>query len=264
MMPLVLIDPDDDVLPVRARYEAGRQGWQIGVNPLRGEPRWYALADAVAAKLLTGRIPTILRALVPVPTGTQDGLRPVRLRGETFVDPFRDLFRTVVEERKRTMSRSDLGAVQRDRLAGFLKVFANATSYGIFAEMNRRELPAGRRETVEVFGIDDPFPADVGTPETPGDFCFPPIPTWIAAGARLMLAMLESSVTDLGGTYASCDTDSMAVVATETGGLVACPGGPLRMLDGSEGIDDADGKRVAMATGSAMISEGRRWPTPGG
>jgi uncharacterized protein (TIGR00369 family) len=26
-------------------------------------------------------------------------------------------------------------------------------------------------------------------------------------------------------------------------------------------IDDADGKRVAMATGSAMISEGRPWPT---
>jgi uncharacterized protein (TIGR00369 family) len=28
-------------------------------------------------------------------------------------------------------------------------------------------------------------------------------------------------------------------------------------------IDDADGKRVAMATGSAMISEGRPWRTPG-
>lgn len=29
-------------------------------------------------------------------------------------------------------------------------------------------------------------------------------------------------------------------------------------------IDDADGKRVAMATGSAMISEGRPWPNPTG
>jgi acyl-coenzyme A thioesterase PaaI-like protein len=28
-------------------------------------------------------------------------------------------------------------------------------------------------------------------------------------------------------------------------------------------IDDADGRRVAMATGSAMISEGRPWPTLG-
>jgi uncharacterized protein (TIGR00369 family) len=29
-------------------------------------------------------------------------------------------------------------------------------------------------------------------------------------------------------------------------------------------IDDADGKRVAMASGSAMISEGRPWPNPAG
>lgn len=29
-------------------------------------------------------------------------------------------------------------------------------------------------------------------------------------------------------------------------------------------VDDADGKRVAMASGSAMISEGRRWSTPDG
>jgi uncharacterized protein (TIGR00369 family) len=29
-------------------------------------------------------------------------------------------------------------------------------------------------------------------------------------------------------------------------------------------IDDANGKRIAMATGSAMISEGRPWPTPVG
>jgi acyl-coenzyme A thioesterase PaaI-like protein len=27
-------------------------------------------------------------------------------------------------------------------------------------------------------------------------------------------------------------------------------------------IDDADGKRVAMASGSAIISEGRPWPSP--
>ena len=28
-------------------------------------------------------------------------------------------------------------------------------------------------------------------------------------------------------------------------------------------IDDPDGKRVAMASGSAIISEGRPWPSPG-
>jgi len=29
-------------------------------------------------------------------------------------------------------------------------------------------------------------------------------------------------------------------------------------------IEDADGRLVAMASGSSMISEGRPWPTPAG
>jgi hypothetical protein len=41
-----------------------------------------------------------------------------------------------------------------------------------------------------------------------------------------MLALLERCVIDAGGTYAFCDTDSMAIVATETGGLIPCAGGP--------------------------------------
>ena len=46
------------------------------------------------------------------------------------------------------------------------------------------------------------------------------------------MAMLEQCVTELGGTWAFCDTDSMAIVSTENGGLVACPGGPIRGRDG--------------------------------
>ena len=42
-----------------------------------------------------------------------------------------------------------------------------------------------------------------------------------------MLALLERCVTDLGGTYAMEDTDSMAIVATQRGGLIECPGGPI-------------------------------------
>ncbi len=51
-----------------------------------------------------------------------------------------------------------------------------------------------------------------------------------------MLALLERCVTDLGGTYAFCDTDSMAIVASPDGGLVPCPGGQERMADGSAAI----------------------------
>jgi hypothetical protein len=43
-----------------------------------------------------------------------------------------------------------------------------------------------------------------------------------------MLALLERCVTDLGGTYAMEDTDSMAIVATQRGGLIDCEGGTHR------------------------------------
>ncbi len=47
-----------------------------------------------------------------------------------------------------------------------------------------------------------------------------------------MLALLEWCVSELGGTYVMEDTDSMAIVATEHGGLVPCWGGPFEMRDG--------------------------------
>ena len=48
--------------------------------------------------------------------------------------------------------------------------------------------------------------------------------------------MVERCVTDLGGMWVFCDTDSMAIVATPHGGLVPCPGGPERLPDGREGV----------------------------
>ena len=51
-----------------------------------------------------------------------------------------------------------------------------------------------------------------------------------------MLALLEREVADRGGTYAFCDTDSMAIVSTENGGLVPCRGGSHRTSEGQEAI----------------------------
>ncbi len=79
------------------------------------------------------------------------------------------------------------------------------------------------------YGIDPtPFECRVLNPEKPGEYCFPPLASLITAAARLMLAVLECCVTDLGGTYAMEDTDSMAIVATQRGGLIECPGGADR------------------------------------
>jgi len=58
-----------------------------------------------------------------------------------------------------------------DRLDKALKVLANATSYGIFAEMNRQETE--KRTKVRCHGLDrEPYQCSVIHPEQPGEFCF--------------------------------------------------------------------------------------------
>ncbi len=235
---LVQMAPDGDLLPVRAPY-AGGASWQIGVNPLTcREPVWVTVPDAVASTLLTGKPLVVLRAIRFVPCGTNPDLRPVVLRGTVPVDPcMQDFFAAAVEERQRLKTIGGGGDRDADRLGQFLKVLANATSYGIFAEMVRHELSADRREAVTVYGLDStPFVAKVAAPEEPGEFAFPPMAACITGAARLMLGLLECSVRQAGGAFAFCDTDSMAVVANETGGLIPCPGGPEPLPDGQEAV----------------------------
>jgi hypothetical protein len=62
--------------------------------------------------------------------------------------------------------------------------------------------------------------------------------------------MLEKIVNDAGGTYLMCDTDSMAIVASERGGLVACKGGPYRMPGGREAIKALSWKEVGPIVGA--------------
>jgi hypothetical protein len=227
---LVQILPDDDIVPVRAPYGLGNVR-QIGVNHFTAdEPVWYTLADCLASTLLTGKPPQVVQALRFVPSeARQPTLKSVALRSAVDIDPAKDdFFRRVIELRKSLPT--DLPAEELRRLDQFLKVLANSTSYGIFAEMNRQDLGTGERALVTVHGVDGaPFSCRVAGPEEPGPWCFPPLAAFISGAARLMLAMLERCVTDLGGTYALCDTDSMAIVATPVGGLVPCPGGPARL-----------------------------------
>jgi len=225
------IVPDGDVVPVRADYR--QDDWSIGVNPLHSEqPLWYTLPDLIASVLLTGRVPTIVRALRFVPVGCQPDLQPVRLRGDVDVDPaHEDFFRVVVEARQHAKQAAD------DDLAGSLKVLANSGSYGIYAEMIRHELASGSREKVTVHGPGGrPFEAKVSAPEEPGEFCFPPVAAVITGAARLMLALLERAVTDAGGTWVFCDTDSLAIAATPDGALLPCAGGEHQLPDGRAAV----------------------------
>lgn len=235
---IVLTHPDGDVLPTRARHgDEQYSAYGIGVNPLTSDrPLWYALADCVASKLRTGRTPRVLRALCFVPEGRQT-LKPVRLRGQVAIDPnAEDFFRAVINERRRVKKLigpyAALSREEADTLQLFLKILVNAASYGIFMEMNRQK---GERATVRAYGL-SAVEREVDGPEELGRYCFPPLATAITAAARLMLALAEQEVRSRGGRYAFMDTDSIAVVSTERGGPVPCPGGDHRLPDRSGAV----------------------------
>lgn len=200
------------------------------------EALWFSLPDVVASVILTGKIPQIVDAFKLVPRGKLAGLKSTRLGGEVGVNPLtQDLFRTVIEQRKSLSKRKDLAPAEVNRLDKSLKVLANATSYGILAEMNRQETE--KRTKVWCHGLDrEPYRCSVIHPEQPGEFCFPPLASLITGAARLMLALLEHCVTQRGGTYAMEDTDSMAIVSTKKGGLVSCPGGNFLSGDGEQAV----------------------------
>jgi hypothetical protein len=231
---LVQIQPNGEILPVRACY-SGDRTFQIGVNHYSSrEPQWYALPDVAAATLLTGRAPRVLRVLQLKPGRRPSRLHPITLRGEIEVDPARgDFFRTVIEQRA-------LLTDKHSPLGEFLKTLANSTAYGIYAEMNRDEQAAGT--PVEVWGLNHFTDPDVKNPERAGDFYFAPIACLIASAARLMLALLERSVTDRGGVHCFADTDSMAIVATHDGRPARYPktarrGTPIKPLSWAQ-IED--------------------------
>jgi hypothetical protein len=228
----VRIIPDGDILPSRGRYSIQSNDWQVAVNHLYAgndspdDALWFSLPDVVASVVLNnGTIPKIVDAFRIEPRGTLTGLTATKLRGQIDVDPGKqDFFRVVIEERKRLPNRTDISDKEKERLDKFLKVLANAASYGIYAEMHRLE--SDHKAEITCHGIDaEPYKCRVAHPDEPGAYCFPPLASLITGAARLMLALLEYCVTEQGGTYAMEDTDSMAIVATERGGMIPCAGG---------------------------------------
>jgi hypothetical protein len=221
-MPVIAeIYPDDDILPIRAQYEA-EGDYQIGVNFAKSEldkGLWYMLPDLIASKYLTGKPPRLRQALRMRPVGMQSTLRRVKLLSEVEVDPWRDdFFRVLIEKRHGFQQSRDTakiagdGARARyfDGLQQGLKIIANATSYGIFAEVDDKT--TGAKEA-DVHGLWR-FTADISREEHPGAFAFSPFAALITSAARLMLAMVEVELKARGATYAFADTDSMAVVGS--------------------------------------------------
>lgn len=221
-----LVRPEKDILPVRAVYNGETKN--IGINELSSElPIWFSGPDVIASVLLTGKVPHLEKAIRMVPHGRQAGLKSTNLRGMVTIDPRRhNFFQYVVEQRE--LHKSD------DSLEGFLKILASAGSYGSFVEITPDKLYKPAR--IKVFAGEESFEQRSYVIEKHGRWYFPPLAALITAGGRLLLAMLERCVSDAGGTYLFCDTDSMCIVASKHGGLVPCPGGTHKLAAGIEAV----------------------------
>ena len=94
-----------------------------------------------------------------------------------------------------------------------LKILANATSYGIFIELNvedtDQEDPAFR-----IYTFQESRTVSGRKREQPGRYYHPLLGTLITGAARLMLALTERLAIDNGLSWAFCDTDSMAFANT--------------------------------------------------
>jgi hypothetical protein len=225
---LAQVIPNGDILPVRARYNG--QSVNIVFNYFQ-HPKgvFYAGPGLAAAKILSGKAPSIVRAFRVVPHGIQKGLRTVLLRGEVEIDPLEfDMARKVVESRARAKA-------SNPKLVDFLKVMANGGMfYGLFAEVSpeREE----KEVDVQVFTGNGRFISRTRDIEKAGRWYCPILASLTVSGGHLLLAMAERLVEDAGGCHGLMDTDSISVVSNKNGGLVPCAGGPHRLGDGREAV----------------------------
>jgi hypothetical protein len=220
------VSPDgDDILPVRTLYNGTTQN--IGINCLGSkEPICFAGPDIIASILLTGKVPHIEKAIRVVPLGKQAGLGSTSLRGMVEIDATKhSLFKHVIEQRN--VHESD------PALHYWLKILANSGSYGLFVELNANE---SKDTKLRVFSGEESFDTTSDVVEEPGKWFAPYIGALITAGGRLLLAMLEKCISDAGGTYLFCDTDSAAIVSTEHRQKISMPDGaePITAISWNE------------------------------
>lgn len=104
----------------------------------------------IAAKLITGESTKILKAIRVIPHGVQPGLKPVKLYGQIEVNPLRDDLASKLVELRASVKARD------PKLAGGLKIAANAAAYGIFCQLNVKDLDSS--SPLQVFSGQTTYP----------------------------------------------------------------------------------------------------------
>ena len=186
------------------RADYGGDGRNIALPVIEYGPDCYwTLLDVIASFLLTGKAPNVLEAFRFTPHGSIAGqTKPILLFGDpNYTIDLRhdDLFTRVIDLRtkvKREMEAAERAGDRQEaaRLKGIeqgLKLLANATSYGIFIEVNEDEEHA-EAQAIPVYGL-SAFTARTRVVEKPGSYFFAPCGVLIPAGGRLLLAIAETA-----------------------------------------------------------------------
>lgn len=207
------IKPNDDILPVRSKY-GRKHTTNIGTNHIKSTDDtclWYTLPDIIASKLLSGKIPVIEQAITFVSNGIQDGLQEIEILKGISVKPEEDFICKLIEERlkikKESKSYSEDEKKQAKLNENILKIIANATSYGIFIQIDSEHR---QNQNVTVYGLNS-FDITVEKFEKQGKYFHPIMSVFLTAGSRLILAATESLIKQNNGYMAYCDTDSVFV-----------------------------------------------------
>ncbi len=219
------IVPDNDILPVRSRYHKDSPSTNIGINHLKstdGTGIWYTLPDLIASKILSGKTPIIEDAITFYPKGKQKDLLPIEILKGINLDSGEDFIKKIIEERLRIKDemKAKLKTNQKykdsdekkydDTREHILKIVANATSYGIFIQVNSSNEDETKKHRVKIYGLDS-FETEVAREETPGFYFNPIMSVFLTACSRLILATSESIVMQNDGKLIYCDTDSIFI-----------------------------------------------------
>lgn len=209
------VDADGDVLPL-AVDDPTRPDGRVEVVPVttRGRHLFYAWPDVVASAATTGKVPTIVEATRLVPVGRQgDPRRRVPLLPGLTLDTDADPAVALVGRRR---------AAKRDGQWAFSKALHNAVNALVSGNPSRLD-------DVQRKGTDG-----WERVERNGPWTFPPLAATVTASARLLLAVADRKVADLGGVVAYRDTDSSIIPASVEGGTLDLVDEVVRVLTQDE------------------------------
>jgi hypothetical protein len=199
---LVEVIPDGEPFPVEIE-DSHRPDGRLEVVALRSpqRPMHFPALDVLASAARSERVPHIIRATRYVPVGRRSDLRRrlavlpgLVLEGEG--DPAVQL----AEHRREVKRRGDLV------LGAELRLIVNALVYGNLCRFDETLVQRGGQWVVS---------------EKPGPWNCLPIASSVTAGSRLLLAVLDRLVENLGSTVVYRDTDSSIIPASPDGGTLA-------------------------------------------